>query len=183
MKIIEDQWKRFNDPDSGAKQAYGPALAGLRHAVRSGDDLELRRMIFRASRTMVRSYEELAAGMQGFLARSRPEWVSTNNATWTWATLPINVNQHVGMRLSGVETVVHLYLKQTPLTAQGATKVIWRTLQLTVDQTRPHAAVAVLDVRRGKLWKPTPIKKIRALDAWIESEALGYIEHWRRSAA
>jgi hypothetical protein len=102
-------------------------------------------------------------------------------ATWMWATLPVNVNHHVGMTIKGKPRVVFLYMKKPELTSEGATKVAWRTLELTVDMTMPGADVAVLDVRRARLHLPTR-KNRSQLDAWIESEALGYIEHWRRAA-
>lgn len=181
MRIIAEQRKQFDDPNSGAPYAYAAALAGLRQTVRSGDVQDLRRMVFRAGRTMASHYEELADGMTRFVEREHPAFLPTNPATWMWATLPVNVNHHVGMTIKGKPRVVFLYLKKPELTSEGATKVAWQTLELTVDTTLPGADVAVLDVRRARLHVPT--RKNRAqLDAWIESEALGYIEHWRRAA-
>lgn len=182
MKIIADQRKRFDDPNSGAPLAYAAALGGLKQTVRTGDLLDLRRMVFRASRTMVTHYEELADGMKLFVEREQPRFLPTRTATWQWGGLTVTVNQHVGMVVKGKPTAVFLYVKKPPLTVEGATKVIWRTLELTVDRTLPGAGVAVLDVRRGKLLYPTSVKRVR-LDNWIESEALGYIEHWKRAAA
>jgi hypothetical protein len=182
MKIIADQRKRFEDPNSGAPYAYAAALGGIRHALRTSDEVELRRMVFKASRTMVAHYEELADGAEAFLRRYKPQFVPTHSATWQWAALTITVNQHVGVAIKGTPTVVFLYLKQPELSSEGATKVAWRTLEQTTDKTLPGAAVAVLDVRRGKLWTPTKVGRPK-LDAWITGEAHGYIEHWKRAAA
>lgn len=181
MKIIEDQRKRFEDPNSGAPYAYSAALAGIKQAVRSGDELDLRRMVFKASRTMGTHYEELANGMAAFMQRYKPQFLATSGATWQWETLTVKVNQHVGMTIKGRPTVVFLYVKKPALTPEGATKVAWRTLELTIDSTLPGADVAVLDVRRGQL-QPKPRTGRPKLDAWITAEALGYVEHWRRAA-
>src|SRR4051794_11353896 len=59
-------------------------------------------------------------------------------ATWTWSSLPVTVSQHVGMTLKGQPTVVFLYVKKPVLTAEGS-KVIWRTLELTIEHTLPAA--------------------------------------------
>ena len=181
MKIIADQRKRFEDPSNGAPQAYAAALGGIRKTVRTGDDMELRRMVFKASRSMVTHYEELASGMEAFMQRYKPQFLSTRNTTWQWGPLPIRVNQHVGMTIKGRSTVVFLYLKQPQLTSEGATKVAWRTLELTTENTLAGAEVAVLDVRRGKLHLPTGMGRTK-LDAWITAEAIGYAEHWRLAA-
>ena len=181
MRIISDQRRSYDDPNSGAPQAYGAALAGLKQVLRTNDAVELRRMVFRATPTMATHYEELALGMRHFLDRSRPSFIEVGPATWTWGTLRLNVRQHVGMNLKGKPTVVFLYMKKPALTTDAATKVAWRTLELTLDATLAGAQVAVLDVRRSKLHWPTTVNR-RRLDSWIESEALGYVEHWRRAA-
>lgn len=85
------------------------------------------------------------------------------------------------MILKGKPTVVLLSVKQPPLTTDTATKVAWRTLELTLDHILPGARVAVLDVCRSKLYSPTTINHQR-LDNWIASEALGYVDQRQRAA-
>lgn len=99
MKIIADQRKRFDDPNSGAPFAYAAALGGLRQSVITGDVLELRRMVFRAPKNMVAHYEQLAEGMQAFVEKHRPQYLRTNAASWQWGALPITVNQQIGMSI------------------------------------------------------------------------------------
>lgn len=182
MRVISEQRRLLNDPGSGGPQAYGAARTGLKKVVRTGDPRDLRRMVFSATRTMVTHYEELAAGMQGFLDQGRPKFVETGAASWTWGPLSLIVHQHVGMRIKGKPTIVFLYLKQSPLVrTDGGAMVAWRTLERAKDGILPGADVAVLDVRRSQLLRPTRIGRTR-LDAWIESVALGYVEHWRRAA-
>ncbi|MHA6781897.1 hypothetical protein ACVGOW_13015 [Pseudonocardia saturnea] len=180
MRMIAQQRSMYLGQSGPAYLPYQSARDGIRQAVREGSPMPLRQMVFRATTTMVSHYQELADGMEAFMAKHKPVFIEARSTTWTYGPLTINLTQHIGMRIKGKDYVVLPYLKPQILTSDGA-KVIWRTLEHTRDQTMPACQVAALDVRRNKLFKPTTIDRGN-LDCWIESEAVGYVEHWRRAA-
>jgi len=66
---------------------------------------------------------------------------------------------------------VAFYLKQQPLTKDAANAML-RLLTLT-----EAGDYAVLDVRRGRFFKP--VKTARGFDAWLEGQAQSFATMWR----
>lgn len=181
MRRIGDQYDRYTDPRRPAFLPYQAAIAGIRRSVRDEDPTALDNMVGHASDVMRGHYEELAGGMARFLERHRPTYIETAAATWSYGDLVLNVNQHFGMTMKGAPHIVFPYLKQQPLTTDGA-KVVWRTLEHTRDRILPSSKILILDVRRARTFRPTTVNRSK-LDCWIQSEATGYVDHWRRIAA
>lgn len=180
MRMIAQQRAWYMGQDGPAYLPYQAARDGIRKAVKDGSPLPLQQMVFRATTTMVSHYRDLADGMEAFLVKHKPVFIEARSSMWTYGPLTVTLTQHLGMRIKGKDYVILPYLKPPALTTDGA-RVIWRTLEHTRQNTMPGCQVAALDVRRSKLFKPTTINRGH-LDDWIESEAVGYVEHWRRAA-
>lgn len=178
MRRIENQYTWYNDPGRFAPMSYQAAFKGLRTAV-EGKPNALAEMIARAPNdTMRPHYEQLASGMERFIHSYKPTFIETATTTWSYGDLTLKLQRHIGMQIGRDQCIVLPYVKQPELTSDGA-QIAWRTLELAQDRILPASKIIVLDVRRSKLFRPTR-KNRNNLDCWIESQARGYVEHWRQ---
>lgn len=180
MALIGQQMGRILDPNRPAWFPYAAAEAKIKAAVASPDRAAvLRSMVESAPERMRPHYQEIAVGCDRWLASNRLTLLPVRSASWAAHGLTVKVLHHIGLRLpDGSAVAALLYLKQPPLIQAGA-NVGLRIMEQLMGSILPGAASMVLDVRRGKPFKLNGNVRRHRLDAWLQSEAAGYVTHWR----
>lgn len=97
----------------------------------------------------------------------------TPREAWSYEQLEVGLRPELLIRVKGVEVLTKLYLKEPPLTKDGARSAIHIMRELYPDK----AHFGVLDVRRQALLQPRLLKHS---EAWLAGQASGLITMWER---
>jgi len=98
-------------------------------------------------------------------------WFNPPRGEWEHAGVSVRVNPELGLRDDTERIATKLYFKKEPLSKLKA-DVILHLLETTVMPSDEGGGVAILDVLRGKLLRPTVSKP--GMEAALRGEA-GYI--------
>jgi hypothetical protein len=184
LKVVHDALAIYG-------QTYGPGPAFYQEITRAfvdgqlrGDDeLRVRRVVAKQNDpARAKAYRELETGWLSWIKKPIGEPVRIGRAAWTPPGLEVSINPELGYRAAdGRVTVVKLYFKSEPL-GQEAVRGAHRLMARFMDEIAPGGVPAVLDVRRAQLHRINRRPYKRNYDAYLESEATGLADLWRRVA-
>lgn len=127
----------------------------------------------------LRNYEALFRGFARFWARNFQEqaYVSIEppKAVWTYAGVTVRVNPELVVAHGPYTYYIKLYNKKDPLKKKQL-DVALHLMQMAIGRPTAQPVVAVLDVRRGRLFEEVGFD--RNLTFLLEAEALGFARLW-----
>lgn len=123
-------------------------------------------------------YRTLITGMKKWVGRKQFESSFTLQANdWVSSDLAVSVRPELGLIYKGERLIIKLYCKDEALD-QHRINPLLHLLRAT------HGAlgtVAILDVRRAKLFKIT--REVKGIDAFLAAEAQSFVSLWNSLAA
>jgi hypothetical protein len=124
------------------------------------------------------NYSAIRDGLRTWIGRKRfgtPFAVPEKD--WATGELIVRVHPELGLVLNDERLVIKVYLKDEPLTQRQINPLLY-----LLDTTHgSFGTVAILDARRGKLFKITQRRK--GVEALLASEAHSFVMLWNSLAA
>lgn len=125
-------------------------------------------------------YTSAASGYRKFWGRKSIEIVgAVKPAIWQHGRLQVKVNPEWVMRINGELTVVKLHLTDRLTLNQRLSNPLLHLLEAHHGSTERE--VALLDVHRGKLWRPTASS--RQLQDALRMQAAAFVVGWDAAGA
>lgn len=118
-----------------------------------------------------KSFAEVIQGYLGWHGKKSFKWVEPPYRLYEGSGISIRVNPEVGLVIKGVPHLIKLYFKAEEL-SKGKVDIIMELMRTSLTTNHKTAQVAVLDVRRKKLYTPTV--EIPLIKETVEAE-LAYI--------
>jgi hypothetical protein len=119
-------------------------------------------------------FVELRKGFLRWRAENGHSLVSVGTGSWVGADACFEVAPQLGLRpAKGPNLAVQLYLKEPELRPDAAA-VPLHMMRSVMDQVLPGGEPAILDVRRGRLLRPSRRRSEKRLDA----DVAGVVAHW-----
>ncbi len=138
--------------------------------------VSLAAVVANASESKQENYETIAAGHRKWVGRKRFNWFDPQSAVWTSGNLDVTVNPELGLEINGVPHLIKLYFKADPL-AKNRIEIVTHLMSVSLTRSAPqHCAMAVLDLRNGKLIVPTV--PVPGLSAQLQAEAAYWNALW-----
>lgn len=179
VRQIFEQYRRGYSPSLDYYKSFregASALVAGRITMSELDSL-LRDRAFPESK--LRNYEALYRGFSRFWARNFQEhaYVSIDppKAAWTYAGVTVRVNPELVVVQGQYTYYIKLYNKKDPLKKKQL-DVALHLMQLAIGRPTAQPVVAILDVRRGRLFEEVGFD--RNLTFLLEAEALGFARLW-----
>lgn len=181
ITVVKQHIAQIDRDRTGGFWTYKRASEGIRRAARADDPRpELQTMLEDAPVGREVHYRDLVKGMESFFVRSRYRAAPNDAcpASWSHGRLVVNINHVLGLTdRAGKLHACFLYFKQPQLQPDTA-DAICRLIEQRMDNILPGGEAAALDIRRGKLMRRRRRRPDQDIDAWLESESLGYIALW-----
>lgn len=98
------------------------------------------------------NYYELIEGYRKFWGRKNIEWFTPPRGTYSHSGVDVIVNPELGLKIDGRRIVIKLYLKADEITKQRIDLVPVLMEVVLRPMMQPGDLVALLDVRKGKLY-------------------------------
>jgi hypothetical protein len=121
---------------------------------------------YQACRTGLRKW----AGKKG---AKKIRWIKPKRAVWTSGALEVSISPELWLEIDGQRLLIKMYFKADQL-SQHKVNLSLRLLETTVGR---HGDVAILDVRRGRLFTQTT-EPPEGVDLLLASEAAGLVTLW-----
>ncbi|NID14493.1 hypothetical protein [Luteibacter yeojuensis] len=118
------------------------------------------------------NYPGAVTGYHKWWGKKTIEWFAPVKTLYTHAGIDVNVNPELGLVIEGQRTLVKLYLKAEPVGKVRIDLVTALMEKVLRPKCRKDDAVALLDVRAGKLFRPG--NDIDSTVAMVDAE-LAYI--------
>jgi hypothetical protein len=116
----------------------------------------------------ISGYPELVSRYKSWWGRKRLEWFSPPSGVYSAHGIDVNINPELGLRINGTPHVIKLYFKGDNL-AKNRCDIITPLLEVALRDTSVQDAVmAVLDIRRSKLFR-TPHRVQILAQCWMPS--------------
>lgn len=122
--------------------------------------------------------EALADAYIGWWGQRRLEWFEPGWQIGSLQGLPISVNPELGLDIDGRPHLVKLYFKENPLPQPLADVAARLMARVLADQSPRDAAMAVLDVRRRRLYCMTARPD---LDVLLDAEVAAFGALWAQA--
>lgn len=123
-------------------------------------------------------YTSASAGYCQFWGRKRLDLLAEpQRATWVHDELEVRVNPEWLLEINGTSTVVKLHLKEKLRLNQRLANPLLYLLDEHFGSGVGDRTVGIIDVHRGKLWKPT--SPSTGMDAVLRMQAAAFIAGWR----
>ncbi|MCP2258358.1 hypothetical protein LX15_002052 [Streptoalloteichus tenebrarius] len=183
ITTVMQQRRLYDNPTVFGLSFYPRIINAIRAGRASNDDHAALAPVVEAARPAQRPhYEAVAEGWLECVRRWKPEVVPVGSTRWRRGELDLGITPHLGLReRDGSTHVVFLYVKERPLTRDGAS-VALRLMERHRDVLLPGAEPLVIDVRRRRHHRlPARVNRAK-LDAWIDGEAAAYVTHWSSAA-
>ena len=133
------------------------------------DKKYLRRLMFQVTdRKKINHYSTLIDQYSKWIGNKKMKWFNPPQGEYGTKDLIIRVNPELGLKIKGKDYVIKLYFKSDSLSKNKA-DIILGILEGTLNS---HEIMAVLDIRKGKLFVPTI--KIPMLKETVDAE-MAYI--------
>ncbi|MBP2474033.1 hypothetical protein JOF53_002905 [Crossiella equi] len=128
-------------------------------------------------------FRELQGGFLQWHAKARPELVPVGGTVWRGPEGAVGISPHFGLTLAGERTphAVVLYLKKPELTQAAANIPLWM-IERELGQILPGGRAAVLDVRRGKLFRLRANSSPKRLEASVAGVLANFSTIWQAIA-
>ena len=123
------------------------------------------------------NYIAITVGLRKWIGRRQFEVFAVPARDWISGDLAVSVRPDLGLVHKGERLVVKFYLKDEPLTQHR----INPPLHLLDASHGTLGTVAIVDARRGKLFKIT--RPVRDVDAFLAAEAQSFVSLWKSLAA
>ncbi|SHG12422.1 hypothetical protein [Streptoalloteichus hindustanus] len=183
ISTVTQQRRLYDNPTVFGLSFYPRIINAIRAGRARGDDLAALAPVVEAARPPQRPhYEAVAEGWLECTRHWKPAVVPVGSTRWRSGDLDLGITPHLGLQEPNGRThVVFLYVKDRPLTRDGAT-VALRLLERHRDVLLPGAEPLVIDVRRHRHHRLTARANRAKLDAWIDGEVAAYTAHWSSAA-
>lgn len=123
-------------------------------------------------------YTALVAGLRRWIGRKTFEaFFEVPTREWSSSGLCVSVRPELGLKLKGERLIIKLYFKDEALDQHRINPL----LHLLHTTHGSLGTVAILDVRRGKLFKMT--RRLNNVDAFLAAEAQYFMTLWDSLAA
>ena len=129
-------------------------------------------------RKKITAYPDLVMGYTKWWGRKTLDWFEPPTAFFSAHGVDVSVNPELGLTINGQPHLVKLYFK-APKLAKNRIDIITHLMEVALtDECPKGTAMAVLDVRRSKLIRPTVA--IPTLDATLIAELAYVAALWPR---
>ena len=115
-------------------------------------------------------YETLIDQIQNFMQGIKYSWVEPPKNTIEYSGLLLKVNPEIGLKINNETLFIKLYFKKSPINGMKV-KVMQKIMQDALQSDFPETKVAILDIRRGILYKTIINEEIK-IPYNLEQEAL-----------
>jgi len=128
------------------------------------------------------NYQLLVKGYTRFWCRNfaeqAPRWFLPDRKDWAYGGVTIKVNPELGFvsENTGETYVIKMYNKKEPIKKRQL-DILLHLMQLTLHEDPYASSMAVLDVRRGKLFEASSFNE--PFTTLLEAEALAFERLWR----
>lgn len=121
----------------------------------------------------IENYEICRKGFSKWVGRKSLKALKPISDSWTSGDLVVRINPELHVKIGDQPTAVKLHFKADPLSKAKLDVALHLLRQIVPEKSD----VAVLDVRRSKLFVPT--REIADIDALLVSEALALSNLWK----
>ncbi len=175
LRVVREARAQYEAGYQQGHDYYRRMREGVVDMHRSGRGPEALWQIVEAAPSRKRSsFEACAQGYETWMRRKGFIWSRRPTPLlWTHGGLSVVVNPELLMHIDGEPHRVKLYFKTPPIKQAGANLVLH--LFEAVSPTDAH--IAVLDVRRSKLFQKT--RASRDYETVLRSEALSFVSMWQ----
>ena len=119
------------------------------------------------------AYTSILAGLRQWIGRKQFEApFAVPEKDWVAGDLLVRVRPDLGLVYKGESLVIKLYFKEEPLNQHRVNPL----LHLLATTHGELGTVAILDTRRGKLFKITRV--VKDIDAFLAAEAQAFVSLW-----
>jgi hypothetical protein len=118
------------------------------------------------------AYPKLVEGYKKWWGRKKLLWFDISNQLFIGDGIDVRVNPELGLQVNGTPHLIKLYFKKDEIKKNRIDIITHLMDAVLSEKCPPNTVMAVLDIRRGKLFKPTV--PIDGLSAMLNAE-LAYI--------
>lgn len=118
------------------------------------------------------SYPILIDGYRKWWGNKKLVWFKPATSIYSEYGIDVRINPELGLKISGKPFLIKLYFKAEPLSKNRIDVILFLLESQLSEQSPPGTTMALLEVRRSKLYTPTV--HIPALPAILSAE-LSYI--------
>jgi hypothetical protein len=178
LRRIVDAKQQYSRAYNPASDFYGPLRKRVETVFENGWDPEALDKALREIEDPKKHdhYRACRAGLRKWAGKKgtkKLKWVKPKGATWRSGALEVKISPELWLDIEGKRHIIKLYFKAEAL-SQHRVNLSLRLLEKTVGR---HGAVAVLDVRRGRLFTQTTTPPAE-IDLLLASEAAGLAALW-----
>lgn len=184
-KLTKVREIKHRGPYTSANDYYRPVREALIRTHATGrDKWAIRQTIARLAtagdefRDRLERYEMLADAYIGWWGAKRLDWFEPGWQVGSLQGIPISINPELGLDIEGTPTIVKLYFKEDPLPHRPAEVAARMMVRVLAGQAPRGATMAVLDVRRRRLHRPSDIPE---LDMILDGEVAAFTALWAQA--
>lgn len=182
-RVVEQIHRMYTDEAARPWFYYDAMLHGIKRAMVSPDPYVVLQEVVDdvADETKAAHYRELQVGATRWIRKNRPALVPVGSADWTDDVNVVNVKPQLGLRVGRSDWAVALYLKKAPLTQAAANSPLWM-IERECPAILPGGHAAILDVRRGRMFKLRSNSAPKRLDASVAGTVASFAAIWNAIA-
>lgn len=121
------------------------------------------------------NYPLAIAGYRKWWGKQDLVWFAPSKADWLYGDFSVRVNPEVGVVLDGTPHMIKLHFKDAKLQKKQSEVIVHLMQEVLGPQTTDNVTMGVLDVRRARLFLPTPSPVLPLL---LESEMASIATAW-----
>ncbi|MCK2240885.1 MULTISPECIES: hypothetical protein [unclassified Crossiella] len=184
-RTVENLRRMYLDEAARPWFYYEPMVNGIKRALASEEPGEVLDSVVHRIDDPAKSahFQELRGGFLTWLAKARPALVPVGGSVWRGSDGEVGISPHLGLTL-GADPRPHavmLYLKKPELTQAAANIPLWM-VERQLAEILPGGRAAILDVRRGKLFRLRANASPKRLDASVAGALANFSTIWQAIA-
>lgn len=125
------------------------------------------------------AYPPVIQGYKKWWGKKALQWFDPPYDTYSFADVEVRVNPELGLLINDAPHLLKLYFKSEPI-SKNKIDVVLGLMDVSLSgEVQPETAMAVLDIRKSKLYTPT--KSFDSMPAMINAE-MSYISTFWQTA-
>lgn len=145
------------------------------HLKGTTDKKELDKVLLTVSDKKQGSYTDMIRFYKKFLGRKEIKYTPISSRKWSNKNLVIAVNPELMLEIKGISYIIKLHFKKDKLTQRTIESTLTLLKDVYASEIAEGAEVAVLDIRRNKLFTPKNPKDLMPL---VVGEANSFEHIW-----
>tara|TARA_R110002111_G_scaffold100976_6_gene156530 strand:- start:92858 stop:93481 length:624 start_codon:yes stop_codon:yes gene_type:complete len=127
--------------------------------------------------TRMKHYPDLARGYKKFMGRKILDWFEPPTGIWVCEDLQIKIRPEVCLVIDGTPTAIKLWLNNDDSLNKRRAEIITHMMATALPSTEDGLTTAVLDVRKGKLYRQG--KSDKEQTALLRSQSKSFVSLYR----